>query len=248
MELIKVNELSVGFKLGAVLSDLNFSILKDRITVILGKSGCGKSTLLKTLVGLIPPLGGEICFSGNKVDFNSEKSLHSLYRRIGVLYQNGALLNSLNLYDNIALPIRMNHPGLQPEVERELVLSALSRVELRESWSKYPAELSGGMRKRASLARAMILDPAIIFCDEPSAGLDPITSLGLDEMMLNLKSNFGMTIVVVTHELRSIEKIADDVIVIKDGGVHFFGPFQELFSTRDPFITTFFLKRGKKDD
>ncbi len=248
MELIKTNNLSVGFNLTSVISGINLSILKDRITVVLGKSGCGKSTLLKTLVGLIPPISGDIYFSGNKVDFFSEKSLQSLYRRIGVLYQNGALLNSLNLYDNISLPIRMNHPGFQLEIERELVMTALSKVGLEKSWAKYPSELSGGMRKRASLARAMILDPDIIFCDEPSAGLDPITSRGLDEMMLNLKQNFGMTLVVVTHELRSIEKIADDVIVLNEGSLYFSGPFQDMFSTEDPFISTFFLKEGNKDD
>ncbi|MFC2161186.1 ABC transporter ATP-binding protein [Acidobacteriota bacterium] len=248
MELIKTSELSVGFKQESVLVDLNFSIHKDRITIVLGKSGCGKSTLLKTLVGLIPPIGGDIYFSREKVDFFSEKSLQSLYRRIGVLYQNSALLNSFNLYDNIALPIRMNHPGFQIEIERELVLTALSKVGLQECWAKFPAELSGGMRKRASLARAMILDPDIVFCDEPSAGLDPITSYELDKMMLSLKHNFRMTIVVVTHELRSIEKIADDVIVLKDGGIHFCGTFQEMLAAEDPFINTFFLKQGHKDD
>lgn len=247
MEFIKADNLAVGFNGAAVLSVLNFAILEDRITVILGKSGCGKSTLLKTLVGLIPPIEGSISFSGEKIDFDSEKSLLALYRRIGVLYQNGALLNSLNLYNNIALPLRMNHPGLHTEIEKQLVLAALSRMGLVESQAKYPAELSGGMRKRAALARALILGPEIVFCDEPSAGLDPITSSGLDELMLELKNQFKMTLLVVTHELRSISKIADDVIVIKDGGIHFQGPFESLFAAKDPFIDTFFLKEGKND-
>ena len=242
MEIFKVKVLSVGFDKNPVLKALNFSILKDRITVILGKSGCGKSTLLKTLVGLLPPLAGEIVFSSQKINYDSEKSLQFLYSKVGVLYQNGALLNSLNLYENIALPIRMNHPGLQQNIEKELVSNSLAKVGLLESWPKYPAELSGGMRKRASLARAMILDPEIIFCDEPSAGLDPITSQGLDKIMLDLKKDFGMALVVVTHELRSIEKIADDVIVIKNGGIHFSGLFKELFTVKDPFINTFFLR------
>lgn len=248
MEMIQAENLSVGFNRKAVLSGLNFTVSKDRITVILGKIGCGKSTLLKTLMGLIPPVEGSITFSGEKVDFDSEKSLQRLYRRIGILYQNGALLNSLNLFDNIALPLRMNHPGLHPEIERQLVLSSLSRMGLAESQGKYPAELSGGMRKRAALARALILSPEIIFCDEPSAGLDPITSSGLDRLMLDLKHQFNMTLVVVTHELRSISKIADDVIVIKDGEIHFRGPFASLFTARDPFINSFFLREGKKND
>lgn len=242
MEIFKVNDLSAGFDKKPVLKALNFSIMKDRITVILGTSGCGKSTLLKTMVGVLPPLAGEMIFSSRKIDFGSEKSLQFLYSKVGVLFQNGALLNSLNLYENTALPIRMNHPGLQQDIEKELVFNSLAKVGLMDSWSKYPAELSGGMRKRASLARAMILDPEIIFCDEPSAGLDPITSQGLDKLMLDLKKDFGMALVVVTHELRSIEKIADNVIVIQNGGIHFSGLFKELFTVKDPFINTFFLR------
>jgi len=248
MEIIKAKKLSVGFNQETVLTGLNFSILKDRITVILGKSGSGKTTLLKTLIGLIPPMEGSFAFCGEEVEFDSEESLRSLYKKIGVLYQGGALLNSLNLYENIALPLRMNHPGLQKEIEQELVQRSLSRFGLVESESKHPAELSGGMRKRAALARALILNPEIIFCDEPSAGLDPITSSGLDELMLDLKLDFKMTLVVVTHELRSIAKIADDVIVLNNGGIHFRGAFQTLFAAEDPFLNTFFLKEGNDDD
>jgi phospholipid/cholesterol/gamma-HCH transport system ATP-binding protein len=247
MKIIEVNNLAVGFNKGIVLSGLNFSVLKDRITVILGESGCGKSTLLKTLIGLIPPLEGTISFAGENIDFGSEKSLQNLYRRIGVLYQNGALLNSLNLYDNIALPLRMTHPGLHDKIEKQLVLASLSQMGLLGNEDKFPAELSGGMRKRASLARALILNPEIIFCDEPSSGLDPITSSGLDALMLEMKSQFNMTLVVVTHELRSIANIADDVIVIKEGGIHFQGPFLGLFEAGDPFITNFFLKEENDD-
>jgi phospholipid/cholesterol/gamma-HCH transport system ATP-binding protein len=211
---------------------------------MLGKSGCGKSTLLKTLIGLIPPLKGKIFFSGEKIDFHSEESLQSLYRRIGVLYQNGALLNSLNVYENVALPIRMRHESRKKEDEEQAVYQRLSQVGLGESSEKYPSELSGGMRKRAALARAMVLDPEILFCDEPSAGLDPITSTGLDELLLNLKKTLGMTVVVVTHELRSIEKIADKVMVLHKGEMHFSGKFNDLFSLDDAFIETFFLKKG----
>jgi len=248
MEIIRVCDLSVGYEKSTVLEELNFTILKGEVTIILGKSGCGKSTLLKTLIGLIPPTRGEIFFSGEKIDFHSEVSLQSLYNRIGVLYQNGALLNSLSVYENVALPIRMKHQAFKRENEEQMVYQRLSQVGLRESAGKYPSELSGGMRKRAALARAMVLDPEIIFCDEPSAGLDPITSSGLDDLLMNLKKTLGMTVVVVTHELRSIEKIADRVIVLHEGRMHFSGEYDELFSLKDTFIDTFFLRKGKDDD
>jgi phospholipid/cholesterol/gamma-HCH transport system ATP-binding protein len=240
--IITVNRLDVGYAEEAVLEDLNFTVKSGEITVILGKSGCGKSTILKTLIGLIPPLSGEVTIFGRKVDYLSEKSLDHLYRKIGVLYQGSALLNSFSLYDNIALPVKMHFPHFPVEIEREMVTARLAQVGLAGSIHKFPAELSGGMRKRAALARAMILDPEIIFCDEPSAGLDPITADGLDELMLNLKEHFGITFVVVTHELRSIAKIADKAIVLDNGRQHFFGPYREMIAGSDPFIDAFFLK------
>jgi phospholipid/cholesterol/gamma-HCH transport system ATP-binding protein len=248
MEIIKASDLDVGYEKSIILEELSFSIPKGQVTIMLGKSGCGKSTLLKTLIGLIPPTRGEIFFSGEKIDFHSEVSLQSLYNRIGVLYQNGALLNSLSVYENVALPIRMKHQAFKKENEEQMVFQRLSQVGLRESAGKYPSELSGGMRKRAALARAMVLDPEIILCDEPSAGLDPITSSGLDDLLMNLKRTLGMTVVVVTHELRSIEKIADRVIVLHEGRMHFSGEYKELISLKDTFIVTFFLRKGKDDD
>lgn len=245
-EIIKVNDLSVGYGDHVVLKDLDFSINMEEITVIVGKSGCGKSTVLKAMIGLLPPFSGEIYFYGKKIDYRSEASLQSLYKRIGVLYQNSALLNSLTLYENIALPIRMQHADFPEEIEEEMVNTRLAQVGLQKSRDKFPSELSGGMRKRAALARAMILDPDVIFCDEPSAGLDPITAAGLDELMLNLKELFGMTFVVVTHELRSIEKVADKAMVLENGGLHYFGAYRELFSLNDRFIDTFFLKHAAR--
>jgi len=248
MEIITAKDLDVGYGKATILKEMSFSIPKGQVTVILGKSGCGKSTLMKTLIGLLPPLKGEIFFSGEKIDFQSEESLQSLYRRIGVLYQNGALITSLNVYENVDLPIRMGHESMKREEEEQAVYQRLSQVGLGDSLEKYPSELSGGMRKRAALARAMILDPEILFCDEPSAGLDPITSSGLDELLLDLKNTLGMTVVVVTHELRSIEKIADKVIVLHEGEMHFSGKYDDLFSLEDTFIETFFLKKGKNND
>lgn len=243
--IISIEQLEVGYGNEVVLTGLDFQVYREEITVILGKSGCGKSTILKTLIGLIPPLSGEVFFFGEKMDYRSEDSLKKLYRRIGVLYQSSALLNSFTLYENISLPLRMHFPHFPREIEREMVFSRLSQVGLAESWQKYPTELSGGMRKRAALARAMILDPEIILCDEPSSGLDPITAAGLDELMLKLKEHFKMTFVVVTHELRSIEKIADRAVVLNKGKLHFFGEYHRLISAGDPFIDSFFLKTKK---
>jgi len=241
-EIIRTEDLYAGYEGSVVLKELNFIINKGEITVILGKSGCGKSTILKTIIGLIPPISGDIYFYEKRMDYLSESSVNNLYRRIGVLFQNNALLNSLNLYDNVSIPIKMHYPELQKEIEREMVFSTLSQVGLLKSFNKFPSQLSGGMRKRAALARSMILDPDIIFCDEPTTGLDPITAHGLDELMLNLKNIFGITLVVVTHELRSIEKISDKVIVLKDGAVHFSGKYDKLFTLNDSFINKFFLK------
>ena len=247
-EIIGVKNLKVGYGDFVVLKDLNFSINMEEITVIVGKSGCGKSTVLKSLIGLLPPFSGEIFFRGEKVDYLSEHSLQSVYKQIGVLYQNSALLNSFTLYENIALPIKMRYPDIPAAIEREMVNTRLAQVGLLENRDKFPAELSGGMRKRAALARAIILDPDIIFCDEPSAGLDPITAGELDELMLNLKELFGLTFVVVTHELRSIQKIADNAMVLDNGGMHYFGPYRDLFTLKDHFIDTFFLKDINDDN
>ena len=192
MEIIRATNLDVGYGRDPVLKGLNFGILKGEITVVVGKSGCGKSTLLKTLIGLIPPLSGEIHFNKNRIDFLSEDSLQILYKNIGVLYQSSALLNSLSLYENVALPLRLEYPEVPHELEEQLVYFRLSQVGLDQWVDKYPSELSGGMRKRAALARALILEPEMVFCDEPSAGLDPITSTGLDELHLSLKKAAGI--------------------------------------------------------
>jgi phospholipid/cholesterol/gamma-HCH transport system ATP-binding protein len=246
MNILQTNQLSVGYGGAEILSNLSLGFPAGEITVILGESGCGKSTLLKTLIGLQHPLQGELRMFGDTIDFTSEESLRHLYRRIGVLYQGSALLNAITLYENVALPLRMHYRGLPPEVERQMVSARLAQVDLVESRDKYPSELSGGMRKRGALARAIILSPDIVFCDEPSAGLDPATSAEIDDLLLKLKTELGMTMIVVTHELRSIAKIADRALVLHKGRVHFWGPREDLLSCKDPFLDDFFLK-GKSD-
>jgi len=247
MDIIRVENLSVGYGGAAVLRELSFAVPAGEITAVIGKSGCGKSTLLKTLIGLNPPLSGEVTVSGETIDFSSEASLQKLFRKIGVLYQNSALLNSLNLYDNVALPIRMHFRGLPAQVEEQMVTKRLSQVDLLHTRGKFPAELSGGMKKRGALARALVLSPDIIFCDEPSAGLDPLTSAEIDDLLLHLNQELRMTIIVVTHELRSIERIADRVLALHEGRVHFWGSREDMLSSRNHFLDRFFLKVATND-
>lgn len=245
MEIIRVSNLDIGYGRTVILRGLNFSIDKGRITVVIGESGSGKTSLMKTFIGLTPPLAGEMVLAGERIDFDSQRSLEKLYLRIGVLYQTGALLNSLTLYENVALPIRIHHREWPKAKEAEIVRTMLGRVGLRDSETKYPFALSGGMRKRAALARAMVLEPDLIFCDEPSSGLDPITSAGLDELLLELKTSLGVTFVVVTHELRSMARIADRVLVIRGETILYDGEYTDLPRSDDPYIREFFL--GKVD-
>ena len=240
---IETQKLDVGYNGRPVLRDLNFSIPSGEITVIAGPSGCGKSTVLKTMIGLIPALCGKILFDGKPLDYSSEQALTDLYDRIGVLFQNGALLNSLSVAENVALPIRMSTPEFPEPVLREMTDHQLALVGLHEVGDMFPVDLSGGMRKRAALARSMVREPEVLFCDEPSAGLDPITSTGLDELLMGLKEKHAGTLVVVTHELRSIEKIADWIILLNDGQLQFEGTYQDLDRTDNPFIESFFLRK-----
>jgi phospholipid/cholesterol/gamma-HCH transport system ATP-binding protein len=245
MDIITARELTVGYGEATVLRDLAFGIPEGRITAVVGVSGSGKSTLLKTLAGLLPPLSGGFDFAGCPVDYRSEASLRFLYSKIGVLYQGGALLNSLTLCENVALPIRMQYPRMPEDMVQDMVHASLAQVEMAEAADKYPAELSGGMTKRGALARALVLNPDVVFCDEPSSGLDPITSSLLDDLLLRLKETFRMTLVVVTHELRSIERVADRVLLIDAGSLRFSGDYADLAASRDPFIRTFFLRKDK---
>jgi phospholipid/cholesterol/gamma-HCH transport system ATP-binding protein len=247
MEIIRVRNLDAGYDGTVVLRNLNFDIPRGRITVIVGESGSGKSTLLKTIIGLLPPLAGSIAMDGRPIDYASEEDLRRFYARIGVLYQNSALLGSLTLRENIALPIRIHRPHLTPAEEARRVNEVLGRVGLAGAEAKFPFELSGGMKKRAAIARAMVLEPEIVFCDEPSSGLDPLTAVGLDKLLVGLRDRHGMTFVVVTHELRSIERIADRILLLRDGLIRFAGPYQDVADSPDPYVQEFFLRTESHD-
>jgi len=248
MDIIAARDLTVGYGRTEVLCRVGFSIPEGRITAVVGVSGSGKSTLLKTLAGLLPPIEGGFEFDGRPVDYNSEASLSRLYEKIGVLYQDGALLNGLTLYENVALPVRMQYPQLPEDVVGDMVHAGLAQVEMADSAAKFPAELSGGMRKRGALARALVLNPDLVFCDEPSSGLDPITSRRLDDLLLELKERNRMTLVVVTHELRSIDRVADRVLLLNEGAIRFAGDYADLAGSGDDFVRTFFLRKDHHDD
>ena len=247
MDTIRAVNLDVGYENETVLRGLNFSIPPGRITVIVGESGSGKSTLLKVLIGLNPPLAGDVYWGEERIDYESEQSLGALYRKIGVLYQNSALLNSLTLYENIALPIRIHRPETPRKDEEDRVHEVLGMVGLQDADHKFPFELSGGMRKRAALARSMVLKPEIVFCDEPSAGLDPLTASGLDDLLRSLQTSRGLTVVAVTHELRSIGRIADRILLLHGDGIRFDGTLQDVETTADEYLRSFFLRTDRHD-
>ena len=228
---LKVDHLKAGYDGKVVLEDVSMDVGAGEIRIILGASGCGKSTLLKAIIGLDQPLGGDIHILGTKVDWTEGKPSNDLMKRMGVLFQAGALLSSLTVGENVALPLRIHNPGLPLPVVEELVRLKLEQVKLGHAYAKLPNELSGGMKKRAGLARAIVTDPELLFCDEPSAGLDPVTSRGLDDLLLELRDSLGITMVVVTHELDSIRTLCDRMTFLSKGKVAFDGTLEDAEKT-----------------
>ena len=226
-----------------ILDGVNLTVQPGEVRAILGGSGCGKSTLLKCCIGLKVPDAGRALMLGQQLETLSEADQRQLLTRVGVLFQYGALLGSITIGENVALPLK-EHTDLPPAVITEIVRLKLAQVELSHAENLLPSELSGGMRKRAALARAMALDPALLFCDEPGAGLDPLTSAELDELLLRMRDRFGMAIVVVTHELLSIRKIADKALMLSQGKVIADGTLQEVIDTDHPEVRAFFSRQA----
>jgi phospholipid/cholesterol/gamma-HCH transport system ATP-binding protein len=244
---IEVAGLTCGYDGNVVLKDISFTVPRGEIFFIIGGSGCGKSTLLRNLIGLNNPMAGKVKFLGQSFTDADLTARRKLLKTFGVLYQGGALWSSLTLRQNVALPME-EHTALSRREIAELSSLKLAQVGLTGFEDYYPSEISGGMKKRAGLARALALDPSIVFLDEPSAGLDPVTSRKLDELVLQVRESFGTTLVVVSHELASIFGIADRVIMLDraEQGIIAQGPPRELAAkSRDPRVVEF-LHRGDR--
>ncbi len=237
--IIEVENLTAKYGKETILEDVNVRIFPNQITVILGKSGCGKTTLLKNIIRLYQPHAGRIRIFGKDVTFMEENEFNEILRKVGVLFQNGALLNSLSVGENISIPIEQ-HTNLRPSLIRRIVRGKLHLVELDHALNLFPSQLSGGMKKRAALARSIALDPLILFGDEPSAGLDPITASALDQLLFKLRDHLDMTMVIVTHELASINRIADRIIFMDDGKVLFQGELEKAKNSDISAMKKFF--------
>ncbi len=244
---IIVRDLDMGYGTFILMRDLNFTVSRGDIFIIMGGSGCGKSTLLKILIGLKEPSRGQVFYNGVSFWKMETEERERIMKRFGILYQSGALWSSMTLAENVALPLEQ-YTDLSPHQIREVVSLKLSLVGLAGFEEFYPSEISGGMRKRAALARAMALDPDILFFDEPSAGLDPVSSRLLDDLILELRDSLGSTIVVVTHELASIFAIGNNSIYldVDSGTMAASGDPKKLLAESKDARVRRFLTRGEE--
>jgi phospholipid/cholesterol/gamma-HCH transport system ATP-binding protein len=236
--MISLRNLRVSYGEREILHGISFDVMRGETMVILGGSGSGKSTLLRTLVGLEKPNSGEIWLKGKNIAAISDAEMDEIRKKIGMSFQGGALFGSMTVGENVALPLR-EHTKLEDSTIEIILRLKLDQVGLSGFENYMPSQLSGGMKKRAAVARALAMDPEILFFDEPSAGLDPIIAAGVDELILDLKKAFHMTIIVVTHELASAFLIADRMVLIDKGNVVAIGPTMEMRASTQPRVRQF---------
>jgi phospholipid/cholesterol/gamma-HCH transport system ATP-binding protein len=236
--IISASDLRVSYDGREVLHGLTFDVRRGETLVIIGGSGSGKSTMLRTLVGLEKPSSGQVRIAGVDITKAGAREMDAIRKRIGLAFQGGALIGSLSVGANIALPL-LEHTGLERSTIEVMVRIKLEQVGLSGFENYNPSQLSGGMKKRAAFARAMALDPEILFFDEPSAGLDPITAAGIDDLILSLKKAYSLSMVVVTHELASAFLIADRIILIDRGNIVAMGPAEEVRNSQQPRVRQF---------
>ncbi|MCK5034387.1 MAG: ATP-binding cassette domain-containing protein [Candidatus Sabulitectum sp.] len=243
-KIIQMESLTGGYDGKVVLRNVSIDVLKGEVLVIVGKSGCGKSTTLNYMLGLHKPYSGRVLFDGVDI-WSSQKVLDAARKRWGVLFQSGALLGNYTVIENVMLPLK-EFTSLTKAEMMDIALSKLEVVGMEHAAFENPLEISGGMQKRAGLARAMVLDPEVLFFDEPSAGLDPVTSAGLDETILSVNRSLGTTLVIVTHELASIFAISDRVIMLdpEEQGIIATGAARDLGdNSEDPRVRAFFGRK-----
>ncbi|MFZ1671739.1 MAG: ATP-binding cassette domain-containing protein [Nitrospira sp.] len=237
---IEVSHVSTRFGTAVVHRDVSLTVVRGEVFAIAGGNGCGKSTLLREIIGLLAPTTGTIRLLGTDSRHLTQSNGSPLHRRFGVMFQHGALFSSMTLAENVAVPLR-EHTPLSAEAIRDIVALKIALVGLPpDSAIKFPSELSGGMRRRAALARAIVMDPELLFLDEPTAGLDPMIAAGFDDLVLELKRLLGLTVVMVTHDLDSLWRIADRVAVLGEGQVLGLGTMDALARSDDPVIRSYF--------
>lgn len=242
--IVEVRGLEARYGDTVVLRDIDFAVDPGEVFVILGGSGCGKSTLLRHLIGLIEPYAGSITIDGDALSGTDEAARRSVLQKCGVMYQGGALFSSMTLAENVALPL-VEFTDLPRDAIDAIVRHKLALVSLTGYEDHLPSQLSGGMQKRAAVARALALDPCVLFCDEPSAGLDPVSSVELDTLLLGLRDSLGTTMVIVTHELQSIYKVADRCIMLDKARRTIVAeghPAELRDHSTDPFVRAFFRR------
>lgn len=235
---MEVRDVHKSFGSFDVLKGLNLEFADNAITTILGPSGTGKSVLIKHLVGLLEPDQGEVVIFGRDIWKIDERERYELRKRFGVLFQDGALFGSMNIFDNTAFPLRKHTDMSEAEIEN-IVNQRLREVGLERSATKYPNEVSGGMRKRAGFARALVMNPDIVLFDEPDSGLDPVRTSLLNDLILDMHAEYQGTYLLVTHDIRTARKVSDYVGVIWQGKVVHYGPTEEAFASPDPFVRQF---------